>query len=105
MTMIFLNGCTSAGKTSTARALQAALDPPFLRHGIDDAFAMLPLHLHNHADGFFFDRDTRGLVRINHGALGRTLLRAHRRVARVPARARSAEPARHCRDDRRWHGS
>lgn len=105
MTMIFLNGCTSAGKTSIARALQAALDPPFLRYGIDDAFAMLPLHLHNHADGFFFDRDSRGLVRLNHGALGRTLLRAHRRVARVPARARSAEPARHCRDDRRWHGS
>ena len=61
MGMIFLNGCTSAGKTSVARALQAQLAVPHLRYGIDDAFAMLPQRLHNHPDGFSFDRDERGL--------------------------------------------
>ncbi len=79
--MIFLNGCTSAGKTSVARALQAVLDPPHLRLGIDDAFAMLPLKLHNHPDGFFFDTDARGELRLNHGATGFAVLKAHARMA------------------------
>jgi len=83
--MIFLNGCTSAGKTSIAQALQARLDPPHLHYGIDDAFAMLPLRLHDHADGFFFDRDVRGLVRLNHGPFGAATLRAYRRAAAVIA--------------------
>lgn len=85
--MIFLNGCTSAGKTSIARALQDMLDPPHLRFGIDDAFAMLPLHLHNHADGFFFDTGARGEIRLNHGATGLAVLKAHARMAAALARS------------------
>jgi chloramphenicol 3-O phosphotransferase len=81
MGIIFLNGCTSAGKTSLARAMQARLDPPHLRYGIDDAFAMLPVRLHNHPDGFFFDVNTRGQVRLNHGPFGRAMLNAYRRAA------------------------
>ena len=81
MGIIFLNGWTSAGKTSIAQALQARLDPPHLRYGIDDAFAMLPLRLHDQPDGFFFDRDARGLVRLNHGPFGQATLRAYRRAA------------------------
>lgn len=81
MTVVFLNGCTSAGKTSVARALQEMLDPAHVRTGIDDAFAMLPLKLHNHPDGFFFDRDSRGEVRLNNGPVGLALLKAHARMA------------------------
>lgn len=81
MAVIFLNGCTSAGKTSIAQALQEILDPAHLRTGIDDAFAMFPHKLHNHPDGFFFDRDARGEIRLNHGAVGLALLQAHSRMA------------------------
>ncbi len=81
VTVIFLNGCTSAGKTSIARALQAELPTPFLRFGIDDAFAMLPRRLHNQPDGFFFDTDARGHIRLNHGPFGFATLKAHARAA------------------------
>lgn len=77
MSVVFLNGCTSAGKSSIAKAVQAQLDRPFLRTGIDDAFAMLPAHLHNHPDGFFFDWNQSGLVRLNFGAFGLATLKSH----------------------------
>lgn len=85
--MIFLNGCTSAGKSSIAVALQAALDTPHLRLGIDDAFAMLPCKLHNHPDGFFFDTDDRGEIRLNNGVFGLATLRAHVTAAASIARS------------------
>lgn len=85
MGVIFLNGCTSAGKSSIAKALQAILDPPHLRFGIDDAFAMLPSMLHDHPDGFYFDVDQRGLVRLNHGPFGRATLCAYHRAAAAMA--------------------
>jgi len=53
--------------------------------GIDDAFAMLPPQLHNHPDGFFFDRDERNLVRLNFGAFGLATLKAHHRAAAAMA--------------------
>lgn len=81
MSIIFLNGCTSAGKSSIARELQARLPAPHLSTGIDDAFAMLPVRYHNHPDGFFFDRDARDLVRLNFGGIGLATLRAHHRSA------------------------
>lgn len=87
MGIIFLNGCTSAGKSSIARALQEALRPPHLLTGIDDAFDMLPPHLHNHPHGFFFDRDERGLVRLNFGPFGLATLKAHHRSAAAIARS------------------
>ena len=66
MGVVFLNGTTSAGKTRIARALPLILDPLHLRLGIDDGFAMLPLHLNNTPDGFFFDIDAtwRGSVEL-----------------------------------------
>ena len=77
MSVIFLNGCTSAGKSSLAKAVQDGLNAPFLLTGIDDAFSMLPANLHNHPDGFFFDRDSDGLVRLNFGSFGLATLKAH----------------------------
>lgn len=79
MALIFLNGTTSSGKTSIARALQDALVRPYCVTGIDDAFAMLPNRLHNNPDGFFFDRDERDLVRLNFGQTGLACLKAHLR--------------------------
>lgn len=38
---------------------------------------MLPAKLHNNPDGFFFDRDRDGLVRLNFGAFGLATLKAH----------------------------
>jgi len=81
MSIIFLNGCTSSGKTSLARELQKHLTKPHLRLGIDDAFEMLPLHLHDHRDGFFFDKDADGNVRLNFGEFGLATLKAHHRSA------------------------
>lgn len=83
MPIIFLNGCTSSGKTSICRELQSQLPTPYLRLGIDDAFAMLPPQLHNNPDGFFFDTDQRGDVRLNYGSVGWNMLKAHARVART----------------------
>jgi len=41
-TVIFLNGTSSAGKTTTVQHLQAQLDTPFLHIGIDHFLFMLP---------------------------------------------------------------
>jgi chloramphenicol 3-O phosphotransferase len=86
MGLIFLNGTTSAGKTSIARALQDQLARPYCMTGIDDAFAMLPDRLHNSSEGFFFDRDERDLVRLNIGPVGLTCLLAHHRSVAAIAR-------------------
>src|SRR5512143_2043142 len=41
-TVIFLNGVSSAGKSSIARALQASLNQPYLHVAIDSFEGMLP---------------------------------------------------------------
>ncbi len=87
MSIIFLNGCTSAGKSGIARCLQEGLSEPWLAQGIDDAFAMIPTRLHNLADGFFFDRDDRGLIRLNCGPFGLATLKAHQLAAAATARS------------------
>ncbi len=40
--IIFLNGASSSGKTSIAKALQQILEEPYLHFGIDNYFMMLP---------------------------------------------------------------
>jgi chloramphenicol 3-O phosphotransferase len=81
MTFIFLNGCTSAGKSSLTKALQKSLPGLWLAAGMDHAIAMAPPQLHHHPDGFFFDSDKQGDVRLNFGASGQALLAAHRRAS------------------------
>jgi chloramphenicol 3-O phosphotransferase len=85
MSVIFLNGCTSSGKSSLARALQARLPGLWLVTGIDHAISTAPARLHHHPDGFKFDRDDNGLVRLTFGREGRALLAAHRRAASAMA--------------------
>jgi chloramphenicol 3-O-phosphotransferase len=41
-TIIFLNGTSSSGKTSIARALQKSLDEPYLYLSVDSFLDMLP---------------------------------------------------------------
>jgi len=77
MTIIFLNGCTSAGKSSLALQLQAQLNTPYLLTGIDDAFRMIPSRYHNSKTGFRFTRDHDNLVQLDIGDLGKTTLYAH----------------------------
>ncbi|KCZ54732.1 hypothetical protein HY29_13720 [Hyphomonas beringensis] len=52
--VIILNGTTSAGKTSLARALQDVTSRPFLHVRMDDFLTMQPRRLNNHPDGFVF---------------------------------------------------
>jgi chloramphenicol 3-O phosphotransferase len=86
MTIVFLNGCTSSGKSSLAKALQDSLPGLWLVTGIDAAIGMAPFRLHHHADGFHFDKDDNGDVRLNFGPEGKALLAAHRRAAIALAR-------------------
>ncbi len=54
--VIILNGVGSVGKTSTARALQAASATPLLHVSMDAFLDMLPPRLLDHPDGLQFDR-------------------------------------------------
>jgi chloramphenicol 3-O phosphotransferase len=81
MSVIFLNGCTSSGKSSVARALQERLPGFWLTSGIDHAIAMAPQSMHHHPDGFYFDEDERQQVRLNFGPVGWGLLLAHQRAS------------------------
>ncbi len=61
--VIFLNGPTSSGKTSLAKALQDKLPEPYLHIGIDRLIGMMPEHLNNwtgdlnNTDGFSFTQE------------------------------------------------
>ena len=48
---------------------------------------MLPDRMHNHPDGFFFDRDQAGLVRLNFGAFGLATLNAHQAATAALAKS------------------
>lgn len=45
--VIFLNGPSSSGKTSIAKALQYLLPEPYMLLGIDKMISMMPEHLNN----------------------------------------------------------
>ena len=53
---------------------------------MDNAIGLAPLKLHNHRDGFFFEKNAEGLVRLNFGPSAKALLAAHRRSATALAR-------------------
>jgi chloramphenicol 3-O phosphotransferase len=81
VTIIFLNGCTSAGKSSLARALQQRLPGAWLRIGIDDGFAMLGSRYAGHPQGYWFESSGDGRVQLHLGAAGLQALAAYRRAA------------------------
>jgi chloramphenicol 3-O phosphotransferase len=49
--IIYLNGPTSSGKTTLAKALQDVLEPPFLHIGIDKIIEMMPERLNDWEGG------------------------------------------------------
>jgi chloramphenicol 3-O phosphotransferase len=53
--IIILNGVGSAGKSSTAKALQAITDEPFLHVPMDAFLEMMPLRMMGHPDGMTFE--------------------------------------------------
>lgn len=48
--IVFLNGTSSAGKTTLAKALQASLDEPYLCMGIDHFLSSVPQRLFVYTD-------------------------------------------------------
>ncbi|MFF2732738.1 chloramphenicol phosphotransferase CPT family protein [Streptomyces sp. NPDC058008] len=85
--VIFLNGTSSAGKTTLARAIQEESDEPYLYWGIDTLFSMVPEKWAGGRggllsfEGFRYDRseqdeDGRQLISIRYGNVGRRILAA-----------------------------
>ncbi len=78
--MILLNGTSSAGKTTLARAIQEEAGEPYLYWGVDSLFAAVPPKWGGgrdgplSRDGFWYDRSDG--VRIRYGPAGLRMLRA-----------------------------
>jgi chloramphenicol 3-O phosphotransferase len=75
--IIFLNGSSSSGKTSIAKAIQHITDIPFLRIGVDTFIDMMPPRYLSFGDrskeGCWFERDHNNdgpVVRCHSGLLG-----------------------------------
>ena len=65
--IIYLNGASSAGKTSIASELQAVLEEPHLLLGIDTFIRMLPQRLFGSTDGWRFIPAGDGALRVEIG--------------------------------------
>ncbi|MEU7141183.1 chloramphenicol phosphotransferase [Nocardia sp. NPDC046473] len=85
--VIFLNGTSSAGKTTLARSIQDESDVPFVYWGIDTLFDLVPPNWGGGRDGplsragFWYDRSGRDddghpLLVVRYGAVGRRMLRS-----------------------------
>lgn len=65
--IIYLNGASSAGKTSIARELQRMLEQPHLVLGIDTFIRMLPPRLFGSPEGWRFVDAGGGALRVERG--------------------------------------
>ena len=85
--VVFLNGVSSAGKTTLARAIQDESDVPFVYWGIDTLFGLVPPKWGGGRDGplgrdgFWYDRseqdaDGHPLLVIRYGHVGYRMLRS-----------------------------
>lgn len=83
--VILLNGTSSSGKTTLARAIQDESDTPFVYWGIDTLFGLIPPNWGGgrdgplSRDGFWYDRtrnaeDGHPIVVIRYGPVGRRML-------------------------------
>ncbi|MGW0181663.1 phosphotransferase-like protein [Nocardia sp. NPDC003345] len=83
--VILLNGTSSSGKTTLARAIQDESDTPFVYWGIDTLFGLMPPNWGGgrdtplSRDGFWYDRtghdaDGHPVVVIRYGHVGRRVL-------------------------------
>ena len=90
--IIFLNGCSSSGKTTIAKALQQLSDKPWLHLGIDTFFQMMPAKYVGFGEkanlGFHFipESDEEGpLMRIETGSFGKAVSQSCPKVVKVLA--------------------
>ena len=90
--IIFLNGCSSAGKTTIARAIQHLSEKPWLLIGIDAFIEMMPSDYVGFGDkadqGFHFipEHDEVGpLMRIEEGDYGRKIVKTVPKVIKILA--------------------
>jgi chloramphenicol 3-O phosphotransferase len=80
--VIFLNGTSSSGKTTLARAIQDESPTPFVHWGIDTLFGLVPPNWGGGRDGplsregFWYDRSSGDTVVIRYGQVGRRMLRS-----------------------------
>src|SRR5512144_2061605 len=81
--IIFLNGATSAGKTSIAKGLQARLPALFLHFGVDHMLRKCPPQWMETAEGFQLVRLPNGEMPIRLGEGARQVLRGWRRMVRA----------------------
>lgn len=82
--IIFLNGTSSAGKTSIAKALQTILDELYIRTGIDHFLSQVPEAFHYSSNGqgsdsdfgfqWIFSKEKRRLTKILLGPAGLALI-------------------------------
>lgn len=84
--IILLNGSTSAGKSTLARALQRRLEPQLVVTSLDAfVFGQLPPAWHDNPHGIYFSKSGDGAVSVNLGPGGRAMVRAFHRTAAVLA--------------------
>lgn len=90
--ILFLNGCSSSGKTTIAKAIQHLSDEPWLLVGIDTFFQMMPAKYvglgENASEGFHFipEQDEEGpIMRIESGPFGRRVAESCPKVVKTLA--------------------
>jgi chloramphenicol 3-O phosphotransferase len=81
--VILLNGSSSSGKTSIARALQSILVPSYLSFSVDDMFGWAPQRWHGSEEGFRFVPRSGGALEFVSGPEGLAMWRAWRRMVRA----------------------
>lgn len=81
--IILINGCSSSGKSTLARAIQRRLKPQPVIIGLDSfVFGLLPPASHNHPNGVYFSQREDGAASVHLGADGQAMAKAfHRTVA------------------------
>lgn len=92
--IIYLNGPSSSGKTTLAKALQESLDEPFLHIGIDKIIGFMPAKLNNWTgefvpDGFSWEpaKDPTGhpIYQIHAGPFAKRLTRTLKDITQLLA--------------------
>ena len=90
--ILFLNGCSSSGKTTVAKAIQHLSDKPWLLLGIDTFFQMMPLKYVGFGEkaheGYHFiqNHDKEGpLMHIESGSFGKAVTQSIPKVVQTLA--------------------
>lgn len=84
-TIILLNGIGSAGKSSTARALQEIAHTPLLHVAMDSFIDMLPAKYQSHPEGLLFERTPGHGIAIHTGPVFARLMAGMRQAVAAMA--------------------